>query len=503
MVLAALAISSCAVAPQHRAVDVEREGALFADTTKDIIKYHIKKVSPDQLAFDGLARLATLDPGLSVAHDGGQLTLKEGGSTQHVPAPASGGNAEWGAFTARALAAARALSPEIAAIPAEQLEEKIIDASLAALDRYSRYVRPEVARERRAARDGVNGIGVTLDIETTGVRIASVLPDTPAAQAGLLPGDRIVSLDGVPVAQLPAESLRSQLRGPEQTRVQLAVARRGRPKPLEVSVLRSKIVPETVTLTEDDGVAWLKIRYFNQSTAQSLADALARAHRDLGPRLHGLVLDLRDNPGGLLNQSVDVVSLFRAAGDVASTIGRNPQSMQHFTIIKRHETEKLPLVVLVNGGSASASEIVASALQDTGRAVVIGTSSYGKGTVQTVLRTENDGELTVTWAQIVTPNGYFLNKHGVVPTLCTTGIDDSAPSVRAMMAKLPSPVSATLAVPRAALSEAGWQELRARCPAGHDGRGVDRLVATQLLENATLYRSVLASLGGTRVAANR
>ena len=500
--LAAMVLSACAVAPKPPTVDVEREGALFSDTTKDIIKYHIKKVSPDELAFDGLAHLARLDPDLSVSHEGGEFVLKDGARMQRLPMPGSGDDAAWGAFTARALAAARELSPEIAAIPADRLEEKIIDASLAALDPYSRYVRPEIARERRAARDGFDGIGVTLDIETTGVHIASVLPDTPASQAGLLPGDRIVSLDGIPVAQLPIESLRSQLRGPEQTRVQLAVARHGRPEPLEVSVLRAKIVPETVTLTEDGGIAWLKVRYFNQHTGQSLAEALSRAHHDLGPRLHGLVLDLRDNPGGLLDQSVDVVSLFRSEGDVVSTIGRNPLSMQHFTVIKEHDVETLPLVVLINGGSASASEIVASALQDTGRAVVIGTSSYGKGTVQTVLRTENDGELTVTWAQIITPNGYFLNTHGVVPTLCTTGLDDSAASVGTLLSKLPSPVSATLARPRAALSEADWHTLRARCPAGHDGRGIDRLVATQLLDNATLYRSVLASLGGTRIAAN-
>lgn len=498
---AILALCACAT-KLPPAVGLSHESALFADTTKDILEYHIKKVAPGQLAFDGLARLATLDSELAVVRESDGLELRRGANLLRFPAPPHGTNAGWGTFTAQVIAGARSLSPVIAATPPERLEEMIIDASLAALDPYSRYVRPEIARERRAARDGFDGIGVTLDLEGTAVRIAAVMPDTPAARAGLLPGDRIVSFNGMPVTQLALDVLRRHLRGPEQSPVQLAVARRGRTEPLEISLLRAKIVPETVTLKEEGGIAWLKVRYFNQRTAQSLAELLHQAHHDLGSALHGLVLDLRDNPGGLLDQSVEVVSLFRGAGDVVSTIGRNPQSMQHFTVIKGRSRETLPLVVLINGGSASASEIVAAALQDSGRAVVVGTSSYGKGTVQTVLRTENDGELTVTWAQIITPGGYFLNTHGVVPTLCTAGFGDTGASVDAVLAKLPSPVSAALASPRAALDDAGWKQLRARCPAGRDENRIDRHVASALLDNATLYRSVLARLGGTRLAAN-
>ncbi len=495
-------MAACATVPLRPNVSAADERALFVEANKDIIEFHMKKVLPDQLALSGLARLAAIDPEIAIERTGDQLVLRRGPIVRRFAAPAPTAEPEWAALSAKVIATARALSPEIAATPADRLDEKIIDASLAALDPYSRYARPEIARERRAARDGFSGIGVTLEIQERDVRIASVMPDTPAASAGLLAGDRIVALDGVPVARLAVDELRQQLRGPVQTRVQLAVARPGRAEPLEVSVLRTKIIPETVTLTEEGGLAWLKIRAFNQVTARSLTDLLRQAHRDLGPALHGIVLDLRDNPGGLLDQSVDVASLFLSGGEVVSTIGRNPQSMQRFNVTDTHDTETLPMVVLINGGSASASEIVASALQDSGRAVVIGTSSYGKGTVQTVLRTQNDGELTVTWAQIITPDGYFLNTHGVVPTLCTAKLDDTDASAGALLSGTPSPVPAALAVPRAALDDAGWRQLRGRCPPGHDKRGIDRLVATRLLDDAPLFRTVLASMGSTRVAAN-
>jgi carboxyl-terminal processing protease len=500
-IIAALTLAACAATPLRSNVSAADERALFAETNKDIIEFHIKKVSPEQLTFSGLARLSALDSEISVVRNGDQLVLRRGPSVQRFYLPATTDNRDWAALTVKVIAAARALSPDIAATPADRLDEKIIDASLAALDPYSRYARPEIARERRAARDGFAGIGVTLEIQERDVRIASVMPDTPAASAGLLAGDRIVALDGVPVAELAADEVRRQLRGPALTRIQLAVARRGQVDPLEVSVLRAKIVPETVTLREGNGLAWLKVRAFNQQTARSLADLLGQAHRDLGAALHGVVLDLRDNPGGLLDQSIDVAALFLDRGDVVSTIGRNPQSIQHFKLADKRGAETLPMAVLINGGSASASEIVAATLQDSGRAVVIGTSSYGKGTVQTVLRTKNDGELTVTWAQIITPNGYFLNTHGVVPTLCTAGVDTPA-TAGALLSGNPSPVPAELALPRARLDEAGWRQLRGRCPPGHDKPGIERLVAAKLLGDATLYRTVLASMGSTRVAAN-
>jgi carboxyl-terminal processing protease len=498
MVTLAACAGSAAQPPAAQSSTSEKR--LFVEANQSILDYHIRKAQPEQLTIDGLAKLTTIDPQLTLERTPNTLTLKVGDQQRRFQTPAASEFADWGALSAKIIAAARQMSPKVAAVPPDQLDETVIDGTLAVLDPYSRYVRPSVAREHRATRDGFGGIGVTLDIHESDVRIAGVMPDTPAATAGLLAGDRIVSLDGIPVAQLTAEDIRQHLRGPAHSLVQLAIARDGKADPLHIAVQRTRIVPETVSLQEDDNIAWLKIKLFNQETGSRLAELLHQAHRDLGPQLRGIVLDLRDNPGGLLDQAVDVVSLFVAKGDVLTTIGRNPQAMQHFTATGDRDIETAPMAVMVNGGSASASEIVASALQDSGRAVVIGTSSYGKGTVQTVVRTSNDGELTVTWAEIITAGGYPLNTHGVVPTICTSGETDTPATATKLLANAADPVPQALAQARGSLDDQSWQHLRAICAPQREKRGIDSLVARHLLDSPVLYAHTIAGMGPAATA---
>ncbi|HEV8014245.1 MAG TPA: S41 family peptidase [Stellaceae bacterium] len=492
--LAAVTLVSCAGSPDRPSNAQSDERRLFVETDESILEYHIQPVQPEQLALTGLARLDALDPQLSIEHSAGAVVLHVGDRSQRFDAPGPSELVDWGVLTSKMLDEARTLSPQVAATPADKLEELVIDGSLAELDPYSRYVPPDVAREHRATRDGFGGIGVTLDIHENDVRIAGVMPDTPAATAGLVPGDRIVSLDGVPVEKLSPEDIRKHLRGPVQTMVQLAVARSGIAEPLKIAVQRTRIVPETVSLKERGDIAWLKVTLFNQETGERLAELLKQAHHEMGDNLRGIVLDLRDNPGGLLDQSVDVVSLFIQNGDVLSTIGRNPGAMQHFTATGDRYVETAPMAVLVNGGSASASEIVASALQDSGRAVVIGTSSYGKGTVQTVIRTSNDGELTVTWAQIITAGGYQLNTHGVVPTVCTSQQADTAAEAATLLPVSASPVQPALARARVSLDDQAWQHMRSLCPAQREKSELDELVAQRLLDTPSIYHAAMASM---------
>ncbi|MDE2228955.1 MAG: S41 family peptidase [Alphaproteobacteria bacterium] len=464
------------------------ETKLFSETYQSIIEYHVEPTRADMLAMAALDELPSLDSQLAVSRGGGDMVLRHGDQSWRIHAPEPFDTADWGKLTATLLAAAREASPNVAAVGSDKLEQALIDHTLSTLDRFSHYARPEVAREWRAARDGYGGIGIVLDNEPS-TRIAAVMADSPASRAGIHIDDRIIMLNGVPSNALTPEQLRDRLRGPAMSTVVLGIQRAGIEKPMLLTLMRAHLVPPSVTLSEVGDVAVIRISSFNQQTGEGVIDAVARAHREIGRRLKGFVLDLRGNPGGLLDQSIEVASQFLDGGTIATTIGRNPESFQYFAAPDDHHAERLPLVVLVDGGSASASEIVASALQDAGRAVVVGTSSYGKGTVQTVLRTSNDGELTITWARLITPKGYFLHHHGVVPTVCTSDLANDT-NVGMILAK--SPPSA-LTTPRDALDDAGWTALRATCPAAREHSGLDLRVAHRLLDNAVLYARMLDS----------
>ena len=233
--------------------------------------------------------------------------------------------------------------------------------------------------------------------------------------------------------------------------------------PLPFTLVRARIVQPTVTSDRRDGFAIFRVQGFNVSTASDLAQEIRRVRSEMGASLRGAVLDLRDNPGGLLDQAAAVSSLFLDHGDVVSTRGRHPTAAQHFVAASEDHLRGLPLVVLVNGGSASSAEIVAAALQDDGRAVVAGSSSYGKGTVQMVVRLENSGELTLTWARLITPAGYVLHGHGVVPAFCTARPIDATTQpetedaqVRRIIDHALHPAADTDGAPRAGLDEAAW-----------------------------------------------
>ena len=321
-------------------------------------------------------------------------------------------------------------------------------------------------------------------------------PHGPAAQAGLQPEDTILAINGVPTAGMSQSDVIQQLRGPVGSSIAIRVARAGTPLTREFELRRALVVLPTVAMTRDGDTAVFQILSFNQSTTEKLTEALAEARRQTGGRLAGIVLDLRGNPGGLLDQAVSLADLFIHDGPIVSTIGRHPASHQYFAASGHSVAPQVPIALLINGGSASSSEIVAAALQDTGRAVVIGSSSYGKGTVQTVLRLPNEGELTLTWARLVTPAGYYLQTHGVVPTLCTSDLGDDAAALERGLQRAGAITQGSPAGLRArgGLDERAWSELRQSCPARSTSPAIDLKLAEHLLADRRLYASALHAL---------
>ncbi|MGC2414953.1 MAG: S41 family peptidase, partial [Stellaceae bacterium] len=435
---ASLAVTLAACAAQGP-LAADPEGQLFARGLDEIVDVYIQPVTSRQLALAGIARLTRLDGDLGVSESGvaGALVLSYGGHDIGVYAtPGDMNGRKWGELLAALVAAAKDASPRLAALSKDTIDQTVFDGMTTPLDRFSHYSAPKLARAQRAARDGFGGIGVTLEAASDMFRVTAVMPHGPADRAGIRPEDQIVAIDGVATVGRPYEEVDRQLRGPVGSAVALSVLHPGTAQPGDVRLSRTLVTVPTVTVSRDGDIALFHIAGFNRSTTQRIADGLASVRQQAGGHLAGIVLDLRGSPGGLLDQAVSLGDLFIHDGPIVSTVGRHPASHQYFAASGAGTALQTPLAVLINGSSASAAEILAAALQDTGRAVVIGSSSYGKGTVQTVLRLPNNGELTLTWARLITPSGYFLQTHGVVPTLCTSDLGDDEQALETGLQRL-------------------------------------------------------------------
>jgi carboxyl-terminal processing protease len=472
-------------------------GQLFARGIDEITDLYIEPESGQKLVLAGARNLSKLDDRLTATLDHDQLILSYAGrqiGVYTVPATISGHDG--GEIVAQLITAARLNSTSLAAMQEDAIDRTVFDGMTGALDRFSRYAPPEEARDQRAARDGFGGIGVSLETNSDDFRITAVSPQGPAEHAGLRVGDRIVAIDGAPTAGQRALEVIHMLRGPIASPVVITVKREGEANPRDFWVQRELVVVPTVSVSRDGNIAIFRIASFNQSTTQLMTEGLLEAQRQVGGQLGGIVLDLRGNPGGLLDQAVSLADLFILKGPIIATVGRHPASHQYFPASGRGIAPNTPLVVLINGGSASASEIVAAALQDAGRAVVIGTSSYGKGTVQTVMRLPNDGELTLTWARLVTPSGYYLQEHGVVPTLCTSGLSDDEQSLELALRQTTTvaPGALSSSRPRASLDERAWSMLRQACPARPGSPALDIKIAERVLADPTRYGQAVSAI---------
>src|SRR5271155_3735381 len=300
----------------------------------------------------------------------------------------------------------------------DSLIESAIKGILTSLDPHSNYLNTKNFDDMKVQTRGeFGGLGIEVSMESGLVKVISPIDDTPAARAGLKPGDLITQLDGQPVQGMTLPQAVEKMRGPVNSDVKLTIRRKGR-DPFDVKLTRATIRIQSVRshLIGDD-IGYIRITSFNEQTDVGLNNAIKYIKQQAGDKLRGVILDLRNNPGGLLDQAVAVSDAFLEKGEIVSTRGRRADETQLFNARPGDISSGLPLVVLINGGSASASEIVAGALQDHHRAVLLGTRSFGKGSVQTIIPLTGHGAMRLTTARYYTPSGRSIQAKGIEPDI--------------------------------------------------------------------------------------
>ena len=300
-----------------------------------------------------------------------------------------------------------------------KLVEAAINGMLTSLDPHSSYMDAKSFRDMQVNTKGeFGGLGIEVTMEDGLIKVISPIADTPAARAGILSGDIITQIDGDAVQGLTLNQAVDKMRGAVKTSVKLTIVRKDRKDPLELKLTREIIQVKSVKFRQEDDVGYVQITQFNEQTTENLRNALDSLKKDVGDdKLKGYVLDLRNDPGGLLDQAIGVCDTFLDKGEIVSTRGRNPEDTKRWDARHSDVTKGKRLVVLINGGSASASEIVAGALQDHKRATLLGTRSFGKGSVQTIIPVGNDAAIRLTTARYYTPSGRSIQAKGIEPDI--------------------------------------------------------------------------------------
>ena len=314
----------------------------------------------------------------------------------------------------------RVRSSYVEEVTDQELIEKAIDGMLSGLDPHSGFMNEEVFQEMQMDTEGkFGGLGIEITMEEGFVKVIAPIEDTPAYEAGVLAGDYIIQIDETPVFGLTLNEAVELMRGKKGDPIVITISR-ANTEPFEIEIIRDYIKIRSVKSEVLNNIGYLRITSFNEQTESGLLDAIKKIEKE--NRIKGYVLDVRSNPGGLLTQAVKVTDIFLERGEIVSTRGRDKKDIRRYRAKKSDRTNGKPLVVIIDGGSASASEIVAGALQDHKRAIIIGTQSFGKGSVQTIIpfQVSNSDNLTgirLTTARYYTPSGESIQGKGIVPDI--------------------------------------------------------------------------------------
>jgi carboxyl-terminal processing protease len=476
----------------------EEMQGVFAAGFAAILDRHMERALPSDLITWGLAGFTANDPSLRVERQGRELRLIRARRTlisRTLPSDSARGKPESiGLTAAEALMpfqeAAWAASPVIRDLGRDSLLRASFNAVFGHLDPFSRYVTPEEAQLARERRLGLGGVGLRLLAQRGQVLVAAVTRDGPAAAAGIRVGDRLVTVDDEMVFANDLAGAELLLEGAAETEVTLVTQRAGRRRSVALRRVAQRV--ETVTAASRDGVLHLRVSGFTALTSAQVSGFVEAAFAGAIPP-RALVLDLRGNRGGILSQAVAVADIFLDAGEIVGTVGRHPEAMRRYAATDTDLAQGRPIVVMVDGRTASAAEILAAALAERGRAAVLGTGTQGKGLVQILLPLPNGGELQLSWSRIVMPSGWPLQGAGLLPALCTAGGDEAAATGLAALRAGQQPMGVALVRLRALRPPVSALEataLRETCP-GLDGVEREADFAQALVTDANAYRAAL------------
>lgn len=323
----------------------------------------------------------------------------------------------------------------------EKLTSSAIDGMLKTLDPYSTYLSPERYRELEIGTSGeFGGVGMEVSEENGVLTVITPIEGSPAEKAGIKPRDQIIEIEGKSAQGMVVQEAVRLLRGPSGTPVKITIRRAGEQEPRVITLIRDKIVVKSVKpKLLENGIGYVKLAQFQDRTSRELTEAIAGLEAENGTELRGLILDLRNNPGGLLTEAIDVVDEFIDSGLIVSVRGRTQDQTREYYATKNGSFQTFPVVVIVNDGSASASEVVAEALQDSKRAVILGTKTFGKGSVQTIIKLEDGSGLKLTTAKFYAPSGRSINEVGVTPDIKVENSEDRDKQLESAINILNSP----------------------------------------------------------------
>ncbi len=312
----------------------------------------------------------------------------------------------------------RVRSDYVEPVSDDKLIESALNGMLTSLDPHSSYMNAKSFDDMKIQTKGeFGGLGIEVTMDNGLVKVVSPIDETPAAKAGVKPGDYISEIDGVAVMGMTLQEAVDKMRGPVGSSVKITILREGAKEPIIVNIKRDLIKIQSVRSRAEDDVVYLRVTSFSENTANNMVAAFEKEKKAIGGKLKGVVLDLRNNPGGLLDQAIEISDAFLDHGEIVSTRSRKSEDSRRYSAKPGDVADGLPLVVLINEGSASASEIVAGALKDHKRAVVLGVKSFGKGSVQTVIPIDGHGAIRLTTARYYTPSGISIQAKGITPDI--------------------------------------------------------------------------------------